>query len=68
MEKEALGQQDRKRRKERPEEEREIIAKGEKDKEQDKLSEKDRDREWDKVIMREKKGTGRQDKVKERQK
>ena len=33
------------------------------------MSEKDRDREQDKVIQREgKKGTGRQDKVKDRQK
>jgi len=45
-----------------------MIAKGEEDKEQDRLSEKDRDREQDRVIPREKKGTGRQDKVKDRQK
>ena len=52
-------------RKERPEEGQGIIAKGEEDKEQDRLSEKDRER--DKAILREKKGTGRQDKVKDRQ-
>ena len=40
----------------------------EKDKERDRLSEKDRDRERDKVILREKKGTRRQDKVKDRHK
>ena len=34
------------------------------DKEQGTLSEKDRDREQEKVIQREKKGTGRQDRQK----
>jgi len=56
VEKEALGHQDRKRSKERPEEGWGITAKGKKDKEQDRLSEKDRDREQDKVILKREKG------------
>lgn len=58
----ALGQKDQKRR----ETGRKVGCRGDKDgyKEQDILSDKDRDREQDKVIQREGKGTGRQNKVK----
>ena len=66
MDKEALRQKDRKRKETgRTMGDR---SRGENDREHNTLSEKDRDREQDKVIQREKKGTGRQDKVKDGQK